>query len=193
MATKKAGGSTRNGRDSEEAKRLGVKRFGGESVVVSIIVRQRGTNSMPGSNVGMGKDHTLFATADVRNLSKGEKSRKYGNHVNNSNSRIKCLTELLCGAFYLKQMKQQQPLVGGILALVATGMWSSLPVRAASCKINGCSHGSVVSFCNRQCFIIFVFLLMNSKLPKISTLNRRAVMLVVLRNFIGLASNFLVI
>ena len=61
MATKKAGGSTRNGRDSE-AKRLGVKRFGGESVLAgSIIVRQRGTKFHAGSNVGMGKDHTLFA------------------------------------------------------------------------------------------------------------------------------------
>ena len=72
MATKKAGGSTRNGRDSE-AKRLGVKRFGGESVLAgSIIVRQRGT-------VGMGKDHTLFATADgkVKFEVKGEKNRKY--------------------------------------------------------------------------------------------------------------------
>ena len=64
MATKKAGGSTRNGRDSE-AKRLGVKRFGGESVLAgSIIVRQRGTKFHAGTNVGMGKDHTLFATAD---------------------------------------------------------------------------------------------------------------------------------
>ena len=64
MATKKAGGSTRNGRDSE-AKRLGVKRFGGESVLAgSIIVRQRGTKFHAGNNVGMGRDHTLFATAD---------------------------------------------------------------------------------------------------------------------------------
>ena len=79
MATKKAGGSTRNGRDSE-AKRLGVKRFGGESVLAgSIIVRQRGTKFHAGSNVGMGKDHTLFATADgkVKFEVKGEKSRKY--------------------------------------------------------------------------------------------------------------------
>lgn len=64
MAHKKAGGSTRNGRDSE-AKRLGVKRFGGESVLAgSIIVRQRGTKFHPGENVGMGKDHTLFALKD---------------------------------------------------------------------------------------------------------------------------------
>lgn len=64
MAHKKAGGSTRNGRDSE-AKRLGVKRFGGESVLAgSIIVRQRGTKFHPGANVGMGKDYTIFATID---------------------------------------------------------------------------------------------------------------------------------
>lgn len=64
MAHKKAGGSTRNGRDSE-SKRLGVKRFGGQVVKAgNIIVRQRGTKFHPGVNVGMGKDHTLFATAD---------------------------------------------------------------------------------------------------------------------------------
>ena len=61
MAHKKAGGSSRNGRDSE-SKRLGVKRFGGELIPAgSIIVRQRGTKFHPGVNVGMGKDHTLFA------------------------------------------------------------------------------------------------------------------------------------
>lgn len=61
MAHKKAGGSSRNGRDSQ-SKRLGVKRFGGESISAgSIIVRQRGTQVHPGMNVGMGKDHTLFA------------------------------------------------------------------------------------------------------------------------------------
>ncbi|MHB2267772.1 50S ribosomal protein L27 [Aliihoeflea sp. PC F10.4] len=61
MAHKKAGGSSRNGRDSE-SKRLGVKKFGGEAVVAgNIIIRQRGTKWHPGSNVGMGKDHTLFA------------------------------------------------------------------------------------------------------------------------------------
>jgi large subunit ribosomal protein L27 len=61
MAQKKGGGSTRNGRDSE-AKRLGVKTFGGEQISAgSIIVRQRGTKFHPGVNVGMGKDHTLFA------------------------------------------------------------------------------------------------------------------------------------
>lgn len=64
MAHKKAGGSSRNGRDSE-SKRLGVKKFGGEIVVPgNIIARQRGTKWHPGSNVGMGKDHTLFATLD---------------------------------------------------------------------------------------------------------------------------------
>ena len=64
MAHKKAGGSTRNGRDSN-SKRLGVKRFGGEQVLAgNIIVRQRGTQFHPGKNVGLGRDHTLFATAD---------------------------------------------------------------------------------------------------------------------------------
>jgi large subunit ribosomal protein L27 len=63
MAHKKAGGSSRNGRDSE-SKRLGVKKFGGEQVVSgNIIIRQRGTKWHAGANVGMGKDHTLFATA----------------------------------------------------------------------------------------------------------------------------------
>ena len=63
MAHKKAGGSSRNGRDSE-SKRLGVKRFGGEQVLAgNIIVRQRGTEFHPGVNVGIGRDHTLFATA----------------------------------------------------------------------------------------------------------------------------------
>ena len=61
MAHKKAGGSSRNGRDSE-SKRLGVKKFGGEAVLAgNIIVRQRGTKWHPGANVGLGKDHTLFA------------------------------------------------------------------------------------------------------------------------------------
>ena len=79
MAHKKAGGSTRNGRDSE-SKRLGVKRYGGESVVAgNIIVRQRGTRFHAGENVGVGKDHTLFATADgkVEFVTRGPKSRKY--------------------------------------------------------------------------------------------------------------------
>ena len=61
MAHKKAGGSSRNGRDSA-GRRLGVKKFGGEAVIAgNIIIRQRGTQWHPGSNVGMGKDHTLFA------------------------------------------------------------------------------------------------------------------------------------
>ena len=66
MAHKKAGGSTKNGRDSE-SKRLGLKKFGGEAVIGgNIIVRQRGTQFWPGDNVGMGTDHTLFAKADGR-------------------------------------------------------------------------------------------------------------------------------
>lgn len=79
MAHKKAGGSTKNGRDSN-AKRLGVKRFGGQLVSAgSIIVRQRGTRFHPGVNVGCGKDHTLFAKADgvVKFETKGPKNRKY--------------------------------------------------------------------------------------------------------------------
>ena len=64
MAHKKAGGSSRNGRDSE-SKRLGVKRYGGQLVSAgSILVRQRGTKFHPGTNVGIGKDHTLFAKID---------------------------------------------------------------------------------------------------------------------------------
>jgi len=64
MAHKKGGGSSRNGRDSN-SQRLGVKKFGGEAVGAgNIIVRQRGTQFYPGTNVGMGKDYTLFATAD---------------------------------------------------------------------------------------------------------------------------------
>ena len=64
MAHKKAGGSTRNGRDSQ-SKRLGIKKFGGEAVIAgNILVRQRGTTFHPGMNVGIGTDHTLFATTD---------------------------------------------------------------------------------------------------------------------------------
>jgi large subunit ribosomal protein L27 len=64
MAHKKAGGSTRNGRDSE-SKRLGVKKFGGENVIPgNIIIRQRGTTYRPGVNVGLGRDHTLFALVE---------------------------------------------------------------------------------------------------------------------------------
>ncbi|MEA3243123.1 MAG: 50S ribosomal protein L27 [Pseudomonadota bacterium] len=79
MAHKKAGGSTRNGRDSE-SKRLGVKRYGGQEVLAgNIIVRQRGTHFHPGVNVGCGKDHTLFAKADgvVKFVIRGPKSRKF--------------------------------------------------------------------------------------------------------------------
>lgn len=79
MAHKKAGGSTRNGRDSE-SKRLGVKRYGGEQVTAgNIIVRQRGTKIHPGVNVGLGTDHTLFATKNgkVQFEQKGPKNRKY--------------------------------------------------------------------------------------------------------------------
>ncbi|MEM7543587.1 MAG: 50S ribosomal protein L27 [Pseudomonadota bacterium] len=79
MAHKKAGGSTRNGRDSE-SKRLGVKRFGGEEISAgSIIIRQRGTHFHPGNNVSIGRDHTLFATANgrVAFARKGPKSRRF--------------------------------------------------------------------------------------------------------------------
>lgn len=79
MAHKKAGGSTRNGRDSE-SKRLGVKAFGGEQVTAgSIIIRQRGTRFRAGPNVGMGRDHTLFATKDgqVKFTVRGPENRKY--------------------------------------------------------------------------------------------------------------------
>lgn len=79
MAHKKAGGSTSNGRDSI-SKRLGVKKFGGENVLAgNIIVRQRGTRFHPGVNVGIGKDHTLFATAHgtVKFEVKGPNNRKF--------------------------------------------------------------------------------------------------------------------
>lgn len=79
MAHKKAGGSTKNGRDSI-AKRLGVKRFGGQSVLAgNIIVRQRGTQYHAGDNMGIGKDHTLFALSDgkVQFQIKGPKNRRF--------------------------------------------------------------------------------------------------------------------
>ena len=79
MAHKKAGGSTRNGRDSQ-SKRLGVKRFGGETVKSgNIIVRQRGTRFHAGDNVGIGTDHTWFATSDckVEFVVKGPRRRNY--------------------------------------------------------------------------------------------------------------------
>jgi large subunit ribosomal protein L27 len=78
MAHKKAGGSSRNGRDSH-SKRLGVKAYGGEQVNAGqILVRQRGTQVHPGPNVGMGRDHTLFAhiAGKVQFVVKGERSRK---------------------------------------------------------------------------------------------------------------------
>lgn len=83
MAHKKAGGSTRNGRDSE-SKRLGLKKFGGESVLAgNILVRQRGTEYHPGRNVGMGRDHTLFAKAQgvVLFEVKGESGRRIVNVI----------------------------------------------------------------------------------------------------------------
>jgi large subunit ribosomal protein L27 len=79
MAHKKAGGSTRNGRDSE-SKRLGVKVFGGQAINAGgIIIRQRGTQFHAGENVGMGKDHTLFAKAEgaVKFEVKGPRNRRY--------------------------------------------------------------------------------------------------------------------
>ncbi len=83
MAHKKAGGSTRNGRDSE-SKRLGVKLFGGQEVRAgNILVRQRGTRFHAGKGVGLGRDHTLFATTDgrVEFVVRGERNRKYVNVV----------------------------------------------------------------------------------------------------------------
>ncbi len=78
MAHKKGAGSSRNGRESE-SKRLGVKIFGGQRAIAgNIIVRQRGTKHHPGNNVGIGKDHTLFALSDgVVNFKKGRNNRSY--------------------------------------------------------------------------------------------------------------------
>ena len=78
MAHKKGVGSSKNGRESE-SKRLGVKIFGGQKAIAgNIIVRQRGTKHHPGENVGMGKDHTLFALSDgLVNFSQGRKDRSY--------------------------------------------------------------------------------------------------------------------
>ena len=78
MAHKKAGGSSRNGRDSA-GRRLGVKKFGGENVISgNIIVRPRGTKWWPGNNVGIGKDHTIYATSDGKvKFHKGLKGRTY--------------------------------------------------------------------------------------------------------------------
>lgn len=76
MAHKKAGGSSRNGRDSA-GRRLGVKKFGGESVIAgNIIVRQRGTKLHPGTNVGMGKDHTLYSKVNGKVSFKQTKNRR---------------------------------------------------------------------------------------------------------------------
>ena len=83
MAHKKAGGSTRNGRDSE-SKRLGVKLYGGQAVVAgNIIIRQRGTEYRAGQNVKMGRDHTLFAVADghIKFEEKGKPVRRYVNVI----------------------------------------------------------------------------------------------------------------
>ena len=77
MAHKKAGGSSRNGRDSA-GRRLGIKRFGGELVISgNIIVRQRGTKFHPGKNVGLGKDHTIFATSNGKVSFKKTRSRTF--------------------------------------------------------------------------------------------------------------------
>ena len=77
MATKKAGGSSRNGRDSA-GRRLGVKKFGGQIVISgNILVRQRGTKFHPGSNVGIGKDHTLFAKSNGKVFFKKTRTRTF--------------------------------------------------------------------------------------------------------------------
>ena len=95
MATKKAGGSSKNGRDSA-GRRLGVKKFGGEHVIPgNILVRQRGTKFYPGDNVGIGKDHTLFSKAEGKvhfSLSFGEKSVIFPN--SNIVARVKFSTTL---------------------------------------------------------------------------------------------------
>ena len=83
MAHKKAGGSTRNGRDSE-SKRLGLKKYGGEFVKAgNIILRQRGTKFHPGENVGMGRDHTLIAKVDghLKFAKKGSKMRQFASVI----------------------------------------------------------------------------------------------------------------
>jgi len=82
MASKKAGGSTKNGRDSE-SKRLGVKKYGGQAVLSgNIIIRQRGTKFHPGDNVGIGKDHTLFAMSEGKvKFSTGYKNRTFVNVI----------------------------------------------------------------------------------------------------------------
>ncbi|MDG2007518.1 MAG: 50S ribosomal protein L27 [Alphaproteobacteria bacterium] len=77
MATKKAGGSSKNGRDSA-GRRLGVKKYGGEHVIAgNILIRQRGTKYYPGENVGIGRDHTLFALVEGKVLFKKSRNRQF--------------------------------------------------------------------------------------------------------------------
>lgn len=94
MAHKKSGGSSRNGRDSD-GRRLGVKKFGGETVVPgNIIIRQRGTKYWPGVNVGMGKDHTLFALREGRvSFKTGYKRRTFVSVVSAANPAAKIAAE----------------------------------------------------------------------------------------------------
>jgi large subunit ribosomal protein L27 len=91
MAQKKAGGSSKNGRDSA-GRRLGVKRFGGQMVLAgNIIIRQRGTKYKPGKNVGIGKDHTIYALLDGQVLfsaGKGKKARPVVNVVPANDERL---------------------------------------------------------------------------------------------------------
>jgi large subunit ribosomal protein L27 len=77
MATKKAGGSSKNGRDSA-GRRLGVKKYGGEHVIAgNILIRQRGTKCYPGENVGIGRDHTLFALVEGKVLFRKSRNRQF--------------------------------------------------------------------------------------------------------------------
>src|SRR2546430_11353787 len=100
MAHKKAGGSTKNGRESH-SKRLGVKRFGGEHVLAgNIIVRQRGTQVRPGANVGMGTDHTLFARVT------GKRSEEH-------TSELQSQSNLVCRLLLEKKKKQQSQKLHG--------------------------------------------------------------------------------
>ena len=94
MAHKKAGGSSRNGRDSA-GQRLGVKLFGGEKIAGgNVIVRQRGTKFWPGENVGMGKDHTLFALRDGRvSFKTGYKRRTFVSVITGANPAMKIAAE----------------------------------------------------------------------------------------------------
>jgi large subunit ribosomal protein L27 len=94
MAHKKAGGSSRNGRDSA-GQRLGVKMFGGQAIAAgNVIIRQRGTQFHPGKNVGMGKDHTLFALTDGHvNFRKGFKRRTFVSVITMANTAVKTAAE----------------------------------------------------------------------------------------------------